>query len=158
MPDTILTASAASIRAASTFYFAEHLGGLFYRQFSATLDNADVRESFVHFAGDEFDHAGWYAEWLRARGHALPSIEGISGFLAPVLRTFMMPLPLDVKLRVFAKTEALATNHLLQLAPRIRDEELRSIVEKTIPFERAHSLWYEKEGRKMLRQKDRKVR
>ncbi len=139
------------IRAAKTFYFAEHLGGLFYEKFAGGVDNHNIKDAFAHFSGDEYSHAEWYADWMRERNIEIPSLETLSAVLIPTLRAFLAPAPLESKLRLFAQTEALATTHLLKIAPRIRDASLRSIVEKTIPFERAHSLWYEKEGRKMLR-------
>lgn len=138
------------VRAARLFYTAEYVGGVFYRRFAARVANQNVGEVFDRFAGDEHDHAGWYAEWLQERGFALPRIETATGMLEPALRMLMAPLPLRRKLVMFAQTEALATKHLTQLAPRIGDPQLRSIVEKTIPFERAHSEWYERDGRRMI--------
>lgn len=141
----------ALVRAARIFYSAEYVGGVFYRRFAASVANQNVGEVFDRFSTDEHDHAGWYAAWLAERGFAPPKIEGLtSGLLEPALRVMLLPLPLKVKLQAFARTEALATKHLSQLAPRITDPALRNIVEKTIPFERAHAQWYEREGRRMV--------
>jgi rubrerythrin len=52
-------------------------------------------------------------------------------------------------------TELAAEYHLRSLVRRVRDPELRSIIEKTIPFEHAHAVWYQREGRRMLRRADR---
>ena len=40
----------------------------------------------------------------------------------------------------------------------VRRPELRSIVEKTIPFEAAHAEWFREQGPRMLRPVDRKAR
>lgn len=143
--------AAQTIRAAKIFYFAEYAGGLFYRQFAANLANAGVKETFERFSHDEYDHAGWYAEWLHEHGATPPSVAGITAMLVPAVRAAMAPLTLEGKLQVFAQTEAMATRHLTKIAPSIQDPALRAIVEKTIPFEYAHSKWYERDGRRMLR-------
>jgi rubrerythrin len=62
--------------------------------------------------------------------------------------------PLKRKLVAFSRTEAAAARHLRFLATRIRDRELKAIVEKTIPYEEKHALWYEREGRRMVRARD----
>jgi rubrerythrin len=138
------------VQAARTFYFAEYVGGVFYRQFAASLENEDIRESFQRFSRDEHNHAEWYADWMRSRNIAVPAVRGVAGFLAPTLRAFLAPMPLDTKLRIFSQTEFMATRHLTALAQKIHDRELRAIVEKTIPCERAHAEWYEREGRRIL--------
>jgi rubrerythrin len=51
-------------------------------------------------------------------------------------------------------TEATAARHLTEIAAKIRDPELKAIVERTIPFEKKHSRWYADEGRRMLRPQD----
>lgn len=139
---------------ARSFYIAEHLGGLFYDRFVAHVDNPDVAHAFGTFAGQEHDHARWYADWLTTRGHALPDTALLARTVVPGLGIITAPQPLALKLRTFAATEAMAEQHLKSLARRIRDPELRSIVERTIPFEHAHAVWYASEGRKMLRRRD----
>lgn len=150
MPTSPATIHPSLVRAARIFYVAEYAGGVVYRKFAARVANQNVGEVFDRFAGDEHDHAKWYAAWLSERGLAVPKVETPTGMLEPALRMLMAPLPLRQKLQMFAKTEALATKHLTELAPKIHDPQLRSIVEKTIPFERAHSLWYERDGVRML--------
>jgi rubrerythrin len=144
-----------TVQLAKTFYVAEHVGGVFYDRFSASVDNQDVAGAFKGFAGHEHEHARWYAEWLTARGHELPTGAAFDALVVPALRLVVAPQPLALKLRTFALTESAATAHLTSLARKIRDPELRSIVEKTIPFERMHSVWYRDEGRRMLRRGDR---
>jgi rubrerythrin len=139
---------------ARSFYLAEHLGGLFYDRFCTSVDNQDVAAAFLGFAGHEHDHARWYAEWLGARGHALPDAKALEHTVLPGLRLILAPQPLSLKLRSFAATEALAERHLRSLAQRIRDPELRAIVERTIPFEHRHAIWYQTEGLRMLRKAD----
>jgi rubrerythrin len=144
------------IRLAKTLYLAEHIGGVFYDRFAAHVDNSDVAGTFAHFAGDEHHHAASYAQWLQARGHAAPSPATTETLVLPTLRVVLAPQSLEAKLRTFAKTEALAARHLTSLSKQIRDPELKSIVDATIPFELEHSLWYEQEGRRMLRPADRR--
>ena len=140
---------------ARNFYLAERLGGVFYDKFSAHVDNHDVAGAFSGFAAHEHEHARWYAEWLEARGHSVPSTFGLELTLIPGLRAALSPQPLALKLRTFALTELAAEHHLRSLVRRVRDPELRSIIEKTIPFEHAHAVWYQREGRRMLRRSDR---
>ena len=142
------------VRLCKTLFLAEHLGGSFYDRFAARVDNSDVAGTFYEFAGDEHHHAKWYADWLRARNHEPPNPTAPDALLIPSLHLLLAPQSLDLKLRVFAQTEAAAARHLTSLAQKIRDPELRSIVEKTIPAEREHSLWYQLEGRTMLRSAD----
>jgi rubrerythrin len=119
------------------------------------VDNVDVAGAFVGFAGHEHEHARWYAEWLTARGHEVPSTTALELTVIPGLRLATAPQPLALKLRTFALTELAAETHLRHLVKRVRDPELRAIIEKTIPFEHAHAVWYQKEGRSMLRRSDR---
>jgi rubrerythrin len=154
-----LTIAPALVRAARIFYTAEHVGGVFYRRFAARVRNRDVGDVFGRFATDEHDHAGWYAAWLAERGFAPPKIERVTtGLIEPALRSLLLPLPLQMKLQAFARVEALATRHLTELARRIPDPALRGIVEQTIPFERGHAEWFEREGRHMLTGADRAPR
>jgi rubrerythrin len=141
---------------AKTFFVAEHVGGAFYDCFAENVDNHDVAQTFVSFAGHEHEHARWYADWLRARGHEVPTGHRFDALIVPALQFVLAPQSLELKLRTFAATEAAATQHLTSLARKIRDPELRSIVEKTIPFERMHSVWYRETGRRMLRAQDRR--
>jgi rubrerythrin len=142
------------IRLAKVLFLAEHLGGVFYDRFSENVDNGDVAGTFAAFAGDEHHHAGWYAGWLRARGYSPPSPALYQALALPPLRLALAPQPLDLKLATFARTEAAAARHLTSLAAKIRDAELKAIVERTIPFEEKHSRWYGDEGRRMLRSRD----
>lgn len=144
-----------AVQLAKTFYLAEHVGGVFYDRFCLNVDNQDIAGAFQNFAGHEHEHARWYAEWLEARGEEVPYGPAYDFLLVPSLSLALAPQPLELKLRTFAFTEAAATVHLTDLAQKIRDPELRSIVEKTIPFERMHSRWYEEHGRRMLRRSDR---
>jgi rubrerythrin len=144
------------VQLAKTFYVAEHVGGAFYDRFAASVDNQDIAGAFARFAGHEHEHARWYTDWLRARGHDAPNGAAFDALVIPALRVALAPQPLELKLRTFALTEAAAAQHLTSLARKIRDPELKSIVEKTIPFERMHSVWYRDEGRRMLRARDRK--
>lgn len=139
---------------ARSFYVAELLGGLFYDRFVAHVDNADVAQAFTRFAGHEHEHARWYGDWLTARGHAVPGSALLARTVVPGLGLVTAPQPLALKLQTFAATEALAERHLRSLARRIRDPELKAIVERTIPFEHAHAVWYAHEGRRMLRRRD----
>jgi rubrerythrin len=143
------------VQLARNFYLAERLGGVFYDKFAANVDNGDVAGAFVGFAGHEHEHARWYAEWLTARGHEVPSTTALELTVIPGLRLATAPQPLALKLRTFALTELAAETHLRHLVKRVRDPELRAIIEKTIPFEHAHAVWYQKEGRSMLRRSDR---
>ncbi|MFT3923822.1 MAG: ferritin-like domain-containing protein [Myxococcales bacterium] len=144
-----------AVQLAKTFFVAEHVGGAFYDRFSLNVDNQDVAGAFENFARHEHEHARWYAEWLEARGEEVPYGPAYDFLVIPSLNLALAPQPLELKLRTFALTEAAATRHLTDLAQKIRDPELRAIVEKTIPFERMHSRWYEAEGRRMLRRSDR---
>ncbi len=144
------------LRLAKVLYLAEHLGGVFYDQFSANVDNGDVSGTFSDFAGDEHVHAKWYAQWLNARGHSPPNAAALRTLVLPPLRIALAPAPLESKLVTFARTEALAAGHLRELAVKIRDPELKAIVERTIPFEEKHARWYRETGRRMLRPQDAK--
>jgi rubrerythrin len=143
------------IRLARVFFLAERLGGVFYDRFSASVENRDVAGSFTGFAGEEHDHAEWYAQWLRARGHEPPSPAMYRTLVMPPVELFLYPQSLERKLLTFSRTEAMAARHLTGLAAKIRDPELASIVKKTIPFEEKHARWYERDGRRMLRAQDR---
>jgi rubrerythrin len=142
------------IRLAKIFFLAERLGGIFYDRFAADVENRDVGETFAAFAHDEHDHADWYTAWLRARGHEPPSPTIYQTLVVPPLELTMSGQPLKRKLVAFSRTEAAAARHLTALAARIRDPELKAIVEKTIPFEVKHAEWYERDGRRMLRRHD----
>ena len=142
------------IRLAKVFFLAERLGGVFYDRFSLRVDNRDVGATFAGFAGEEHDHADWYTEWLRARGHQPPNPEAYQTVVVPPLELFLKRQPLKRKLVAFSRTEAAAARHLTLLAKKIRDPELKAIVERTIPYERKHALWYERDGRRMLRAQD----
>ncbi len=143
------------IRLARVFFLAERLGGVFYDRFSAKVENRDVGACFAEFAGEEHDHAEWYAGWLRARGHEPPNPAVYRAFVMPPVELFLYPQSLERKLVTFSRTESLAARHLTELAAKIRDPELASIVKKTIPFEEKHARWYDKDGRRMLRAQDR---
>ncbi len=142
------------IRLAKIFFLAERLGGIFYDRFSAKVDNRDVGETFAHFAGEEHDHADWYTGWLRARGHEPPNPMVYQTVVVPPLELFLKGQPLKRKLVAFSHTEAAAARHLRELAHKVRDPELKAIVLRTIPYEDKHALWYERDGRRMLRTKD----
>jgi rubrerythrin len=142
------------IRLARVLYLAEELGGDFYDRFSENVDNADVSGTFASFAGDEHHHARWYAQWLREKGYAPPSAAPYRSLVLPPLRLALAPQPLERKLATFAQTEATAARHLTAIAARVRDPELRAIVERTIPFEQKHARWYRDVGRRMLRPQD----
>lgn len=144
------------VRLARIFWVAEHLGGVFYDRFASHVENRDVAGVFDGFAKHEHHHADWYAEWLGARGHALPKGAAYEALILPSVRLFLAPQPLDRKLRTFAATEAAAARHLTSLARKIKEPELKAIVERTIPFEHKHAQWYELEGRHMLRPADRR--
>lgn len=148
----------SDILAAKFFYAGERLGGLFYERFAAGIDHPDVAHGIGHMAEEENEHAGWYAAWLSARGEAPPTLITPERTLLPALSLLLKPQSLDAQLRHFSRGEAMAADHLRQLAARVSDPELRAIVEKTIPFERGHSLWYEEKGRHMLRPQDYKLR
>jgi rubrerythrin len=123
------------VRLAKIFFLAERLGGVFYDRFSAGLDNRDVAESFAGFAHEEHDHAEWYTAWLRARGHEPPSPAMYKTLIVQPIELTLTGQPLKRKLVTFSATEAAAARHLRSLAEKIRDPELKSIVEKTIPYE-----------------------
>jgi len=144
----------SDILAAKFFYGGERLGGVFYERFAAGIDNPDVAHAIAHMGAEEHEHAGWYAAWLAAHGHEPPTLSGTERTIVPALGLLLKPQSLDLQLRNFAGGEATAARHLGALAARVRDPELRAIVHKTIPFERAHSLWYEQEGKRMLRPRD----
>jgi rubrerythrin len=148
------SAAMNEVKLARSFYVAEKVGGVFYDRFCDHVRNSDVAEAFTGFAGDEHQHAHWYAEWLRARGEALPNTDALERLLLPSLRIALAPQSLALKLQIFAATEAAAERHLQALARRVRDPALRAIVEKTIPFEHKHSVWYESQGRRMMRRRD----
>lgn len=139
---------------AQTLYLAERLGGVFYDQFVARLDNPNIAEAFSSFASDEHEHARWYSDWLGARGHSVPTSSRYE-LTVPVARLALAPQPLSWKLRTLSATEALAEDHLGQIVRRVRDPELRSIIEKTIPSEHRHAIWYREEGQRMLTKRDR---
>jgi rubrerythrin len=142
------------IRLAKAFFLAERLGGVFYDRFAADVENRDVGSSFAGFAGEEHEHADWYGEWLRARGHEPPNPTIYKTLVMPPIELTLHGQPLKRKLVAFSRTEATAARHLRALATKIRDPELKAIVEKTIPFEEKHALWYERDGRRMLRPQD----
>jgi rubrerythrin len=142
------------VRLAKLFFLAERLGGVFYDRFAAGVENRDVSESFAHFAGEEHDHADWYTGWLRSRGHEPPSPTVYKTLVVPPIELSLYGQPLKRKLVAFSRTEAAAARHLRALATKIRDPELKAIVERTIPYEDKHALWYERDGRRMLRARD----
>jgi rubrerythrin len=142
------------VHLAKVFFLAERLGGLFYDRFAEGVENRDVGESFADFAGEEHAHAEWYTEWLRARGHEPPSAALYGTLVVPPIELSLHGQPLKRKLTAFARTEAAAARHLRFLATKIRDRELKAIVEKTIPYEEKHAQWYERDGRRMLRARD----
>lgn len=146
--------SAREIRLARVLFLAEHLGGVFYDRFAENVDNGDVAGTFAAFAGDEHHHARWYAQWLREHGYAPPGVKGYETVVIPPLRLALAPQSLERKLTTFAFTEATAARHLTEIAAKIRDPELKAIVERTIPFEKKHARWYREEGRRMLRPRD----
>jgi rubrerythrin len=145
---------AREIRLARVLFLAEHLGGVFYDRFAENVENADVSGTFTGFAGDEHHHARWYAQWLREKGYAPPNPAPYQAVVLPPIRLALAPQSLERKLRTFAKTEATAAQHLTEIAAKIRDPELKAIVERTIPYEKKHARWYEGEGRRMLRPQD----
>jgi rubrerythrin len=145
---------AKEIRLARILFLAEHLGGVFYDRFAENVDNGDVSGTFASFAGDEHHHARWYAQWLREKGYAPPSPVAYQTLVLPPLQLVLAPQSLERKLVTFAKTEAAAASHLTEIAAKIRDPELKAIVERTIPFEKKHARWYGREGRRMLRPQD----
>lgn len=142
------------IIAAKFFYEGERVGGLLYQRFAAGLDHDDVANAISKMAGDESMHARWYEEWLTEHGEKAPSLAGSERLVVPAVNALLAPRSLDKQLRTFAKGEATAVGHLDALAARIRDPDLRAIVQRTIPFEREHSEWYRREGRRMLRPRD----
>jgi rubrerythrin len=142
------------VRLAKVLFLAEHLGGVFYDRFSESVDNGDVSGTFSQFAGDEHHHARWYAQWLREKGYAPPNPGAYQALVIPPLRLALAPQSLERKLKTFARTEATAARHLTELAAKVRDPELRAIVERTIPYEKKHARWYRDEGRRMLRAQD----
>ncbi|HEY6879318.1 MAG TPA: ferritin-like domain-containing protein [Polyangiales bacterium] len=151
-------AHTSDILAAKFFYSAERLGGLLYERFAAGLDHPDVVHAIKHMAGDEDQHARWYEEWLVEHGERAPTLDTSETVLVPTVNLLLSPRSLDKQLRTFAKGEATGARHLGALAERIRDPALRSIVLKTVPFERAHAEWYQRQGRSMLRPQDFKKR
>lgn len=152
MPRT--TVHASDILAAKVFYEAERLGGLLYTRFADGLDHDDVASAIHAMAGDEHEHAGWYEAWLGEHGERPPSLAPTERMLVPTAHALIAPRSLDEQLRTFAKGEAAAAGHLESLAARIRDPDLRAIVQRTIPFERGHSEWFRTEARTMLRPRD----
>lgn len=145
------SATVNDVTLAKLFWVAEHLGGRFYDGFCARVENQDIASVFTHFASHEHDHARWYGDWLTERGHSLPYGALYEAIALPGARLLLAPQSLDRKLRTFSATELAAAKHLTQLVDKIRDPELRSIVERTIPVEQMHAEWYEKEGRRMVR-------
>ncbi|MGH7438832.1 MAG: ferritin family protein [Polyangiaceae bacterium] len=145
-----------TVRLAKILYLAEHLGGVFYDRFSESVENGDISGTFSSFAGDEHHHADWYAGWLREKGHEppVPTAAALRALVLPPLRLALAPQPLERKLVTFSRTEATAARHLRSLAPKVKDPELRAIIERTIPFEEKHARWYTSEGRRMLRPQD----
>lgn len=134
-----------------TLYLAEHLGGAFYDRFCSTVEHAAVADTFHEFAAHEHTHAQWYAEWLGARGHSAPNMVVTDALVLPGAQIFLAPQSLDRKLRTFSWTEAAAARHLRALSQRVRDPELKSIIDKTIPAELHHAAWYEDKGRVLIR-------
>ncbi len=151
---TAKRAHPSDIVAAKLFYAAERLGGVLYERFAAGLDHDDVAHAIGAMAGDEGMHATWYEAWLEERGAKAPSLEVSGRVIVPTLNRLLAPRSLDAQLRAFAKTESTAIGHLDALMARIRDPELKAIVERTLPFERAHAEWYRRDGRRMLRPQD----
>ena len=138
------------VRLAKVLFLAERLGGVFYDRFAAGVENRGVAESFAGFAGEEHDHAEWYTAWLRARGHEPPAPAVYKALVLPPVELVLYGQPLKRKLVTFSRTEEAAARHLRSLAQRIRDAELKAIVERTIPYEEKHARWYEHDGRRYL--------
>jgi rubrerythrin len=142
------------VRLAKAFFLAERLGGFFYDQFAAGVDHPDVAGSFTAFAGEEHEHAEWYAAWLGARREEPPSPTVYKTFVVTPIELTLFRQPLRRQLTAFSRTEAAAASHLRSLSAKIRDPELRAIVDRTIPFEEKHAAWYERDGRRMMRAQD----
>jgi rubrerythrin len=138
------------VRLAKSFWVIEHVGGVVYDRFVSSLKNQDIASTFTRFAGHEHQHADWYCEWLAARGHTVPNGGNYEALVVPVVRALLAPASLDRKLRVFSAAEQTAARHLTSLAGKVRDPELRAIIERTIPYEQMHGQWYSLEGRRML--------
>lgn len=145
----------ATIRAARAFYFAEQLGGELYARVADATANEDVRHALGGFAGDEHRHADWYLDWLLERGVAPPRLEGIASRIAPAARRILAARSLEAQLALFSEGERAAARHLRVIAERIRDPSLRAIVERTIPAEEGHALWFPESGMRMLGARDR---
>jgi rubrerythrin len=139
---------------AKLFFLGERLGGVFYDRFAAGVPNRDVGASFAGFASEEHDHADWYSGWLRARGHEPPNPTLYKTLVVAPIELSLTGQPLKRKLVAFSRTEATAARHLRAMVKWIRDPELKAVVERTIPYEEKHALWYEREGRRMLRTRD----
>lgn len=138
------------VRLAKSLWVIEHVGGVVYERFVQSLKNEDIAGVFTRFAGHEHKHADWYGTWLEARGHARPIGASFESLVVPAVRALLAPTSLDRKLRVFASAERKAAGHLVTLAQKIHDLELRAIIERTIPYEEMHGQWYARQGRRML--------
>ncbi len=145
----------ATIRAARIFFFAEQLGGELYARIADATLNDDVRHALRGFGRDEHRHADWYLDWLVERGVAPPRLEGISSWVAPAARRILAARSLEARLALFSEGERAAARHLRTIAARIRDPSLRAIVERTIPAEEGHALWFPETGIRMLGARDR---
>jgi rubrerythrin len=146
------------IRAAKVFYFAEQAGGVIYRRFADSVENADVRAALDGFGGDEYQHADWYLTWLLEHGAAPPRLESLSFHAARMVDRLTAPRSLEARLGVFSDGESAAARHLRKLVTRIHDASLRAIVERTIPVEQRHADWLPHAGCRMLRPADRRGR
>jgi len=138
------------VRLAQGLWLIEHVGGVIYERFAEKLDNRDIAGTFNRFAGHEHMHAEWYAAWLSARGHGVPAPSTCDSLIVPGVHFWLSPQSLDRKLRTFSATERTAARHLAALARKVRDPELKAIIERTLPYERMHAEWYERVGRRML--------
>ena len=148
----------SDIRAAKAFYVGEWVGGLLYKGYAGGVDNTDVAHHIRRMGREEHSHSRWYEAWLEERGHRAPDLVRTEQYVVPALNRLFAPRSLEAQLKGFAMGESAAANHLGALAARIHDPELRSIVEKTIPFEAAHAEWFREQGPRMLRPVDRKAR
>jgi rubrerythrin len=126
------------------------LGSAHYQHFATHAGHGDLRGVFTEFADQERLHARWYAEWLQAHGHAAPNPAFPDAVVLPGVSLCFAPLSLDRTLRTFAALETMAARQLGNLVLKVRDAELAAIMERTIPHEVEHALWYEQQGRRML--------
>ena len=138
------------VRLAKGLWLIEHVGGVIYDHFSRTLDDRDIAGTFQRFARHEHMHAAWYGEWITAHGGNLPTAGNYESLVVPGVQFWLAAHSLERKLRVFSATERTAARHLVGLAGKVRDPELKAIIERTVPYEHMHADWYERVGRRML--------